>query len=129
MTSAQLYHRAVYAPVPLFRSPGVMRVRYTRHARQAALDDRYGDLTPFLRHYVDFDVAEIVEVELTDGVISKRVIRLPLPGGFVLVMVVSGIGRVITVWANRAADRHHSLERSKFVQCRAALRAEELVLH
>lgn len=116
MPAVSLYHRSVYAPAAMFRSPGVVRLHYTRHALQAAKDDKYGDMTRYLRTYLDFDAADIVEVEVTNGEITKRVIRVPVNNELVLVMVVSGIGRVITVWANQLNDDHASLDRTKFVQ-------------
>lgn len=117
----KLYHRSVYAPAPMFRSPGVVRLEVTHHARQAAKDDRYGDLSKYLRHYLDFDATDIVEVEVTDGVITKRTVRLPVTPDLVLVLVVSGEGRVITVWGNRRDDDHATLNTKKFVQPRATV--------
>ncbi len=122
--SVRLYHKDVYAPEVIFRSPGVLRLRYSRHAREAAIDDRYEDLTPYLRDYRDFDDAEIVEVEMTEGQISKRVVRFQVSDTLVLVMAVSSDGFVRTVWGNRVTDRHATLDRRKYVQPpRAAIRA------
>lgn len=114
-----LYHRSVYAPAPMFRSPGVVRLDITNHARKAAREDRYGDLSKYLRHNLDFDATDIVEVEVTDGVITKRTVRLPITTELVLVLVVSAEGRVITVWGNRMDDDHATLNTKKFVQPRA----------
>jgi hypothetical protein len=116
----RLFHKDVYAPAVLFRSPGYMRLRYSRHALDAARDDRYCDLTPYLTMYMDFDTAEIVEVELDEeGQISKRVARFQVEDDLVLVVAVvpdGGDGFVRTVWANEMDDIHSTLDRSKFVQ-------------
>ncbi len=114
--TVKLYHKDVYAPAIMFRSPGVVRVRYSRHAEQAALDDRYGDLTGYLTPFIDFDEVEIVEVELFEGQIAKRVIRHQVTKELVLVLVVSSDGFVRTVWGNLTTDRHATLDRRKFVQ-------------
>lgn len=111
-----LYHKDVFAPASVFRSPGVTRVRYGHHAVAAAESDRYGNLSRHLRPYVDMDEAEIVEVEVTNGEISKRVIRVPVEDDLVLVLVINADGFVKTVWGNRASDTHKTLDRSKFVQ-------------
>lgn len=112
-----LYHKDVYAPAVLFRSPGVVRVRYSYHAQEAARDDRYGDLSRYLTPYRDFDDAEIVEVELdAEGQISKRVARFNITDELVLVMAVAADGYVRTVWCNRFDDRHSTLDRLKYVQ-------------
>lgn len=114
--SVQVYHKDVYAPESVFASPGVTRVRYSSHAVQAAEDDRYGDLSRYLRPYVDINEAEIIEVEVLGGVISKRVLRVPVADDLVLVMVVKADGFVKTVWGNLASDTHKTLNRSRFVQ-------------
>lgn len=114
--TTKLYHKDVYAPEVMFRSPGVLRTRYSRHAQQAAVDDRYGDLSRYLSAYLDFDYVEIVEVELTDGEITKRVIRHQVTDDLVLVMAVGADGFVRTVWGNLVSDRHATLDRTKFVQ-------------
>lgn len=113
----RVYHKDVYAPAILFRSPGVRRVTYSRHALQAARDDRYGDISRFLRPMLDFDDAEIIEVELeADGQIAKRVIRFNISVKLSLVMAISADGYVKTVWCNQCSDKHSTLDRSKYVQ-------------
>lgn len=114
--SAKLYHKEVYAPEVVFRSPGVMRLRYSRHAQQAAIDDRYGDLSEYLTPYLDFDYVEIVEVEMVEGQITKRVVRHQVTDDLVLVLAVGADGFVRTVWGNLVSDRHRTLDRTKFVQ-------------
>lgn len=114
--SAKLYHKEVYAPEVVFRSPGVMRLRYSRHAQQAAMDDRYGDLSEYLTPYLDFDYVEIVEVEMVEGQITKRVVRHQVTDDLVLVLAVGADGFVRTVWGNLVTDRHRTLDRTKFVQ-------------
>ncbi len=110
-----LYHKDVFAPAAIFQSPGVMRVRYGHHAVTAAQEDRYGDLSRYLTPYIDLDETEIVEVEVTHGEVTKRVVRLPLNEELVLVLVVGADGFVRTVWGNMASDVHKTLDRSKYV--------------
>lgn len=111
-----LYHKDVYAPRVIFNSPGMLRVRYARHAEDAAKADRYGDLSRYLRSYIDLDDAEIVEVEVQNGEVTKRVVRCQVTEDLVLVLVIGLEGLVRTVWGNLVADKHRSLDRSKFVQ-------------
>ena len=116
----RLYHREVYAPVPMFRSPGVVRVHYTDHAREQAETDRYGNMRAYLHKFIDFDEGEIVEVEVTDGLVSKRLVRIRATKELDLVLAVLSNGRVTTVWVNQRDDRHSTLNRSKYVQPIAA---------
>lgn len=109
-----LYHKDVFAPAPLFRSPGVLRVKYGTHAVNAAEQDRYGDLSRYLTPYIDMDEAEIVEVEVTDGRITKRVVRVPIRNELDIVLVIAADGFVRTVWGNKYSDAHRTLDRSKY---------------
>lgn len=110
-----LFHKDVFAPAALFRSPGAIRVKYTRHARESAEDDRYGNLSAHLKDWVDMDEAEIVEVEVRDREITKRVVRVHADEKLDLVMVIQADGLVRTVWGNLHDDTHKTLDRSKFV--------------
>lgn len=111
-----LFHKSVYAPAPVFRSPGVVRVKYSRHALAAAADDRYGDLRSHLRQSVDVDTGEVIEVELCNGVIQKRVVRFRATPRIDLVMVIANDGLVKTVWGNDRDDAHTTLDTSKYVK-------------
>lgn len=115
--ATKLFHKDVYAPAVLFRSPGFIRLKYGPHALLAAAEDRYGDLTRYLSPYMDFDRAEIVEVELgEDGQILKRVARFQVSEDLVLVVVVAANGFVRTVWGNKASDTHSTLNHNRYVQ-------------
>ncbi len=112
-----LFHKDVYAPSLLFKPPGVLFLRYSRHALSAAHEDRYGDLTRHLRPKLYVDRDDIVEVECeVTGRIVKRVIRRQVDDHLDLVWVVKADGFVKTVWGNRHDDRHPTLDRRKYVQ-------------
>lgn len=115
--ATRLYHKDVHAPAVLFRSPGFVRLRYSTHAQCAARDDRYGDLRRHLTALKDFDLGEIIEVELDQSAqICKRVVRFQITETLSLVMAVSGDGLVKTVWGNQVEDVHATLDRRKYVQ-------------
>lgn len=111
-----LFHKDVYAPPMIFKSPGVLALHYSRHALLAAKNDRYGDLTPLLVPEIDLAKAEIVEVELVNGVVAKRVVRVHATENLVLVLAVNADGFVRTVWGNLHRDKHASLDTTKFVR-------------
>lgn len=111
-----LFHKDVFAPVRLFQSPGRVSLRYSTHALKAAVEDRYGDLTSYLPDYIDFDTAEIVEVEVCNGRIVKRVVRVAVTADLALVLAVQSDGLVRTVWANLHSDTHATLHKGKFVK-------------
>lgn len=113
---AKLYHREVFAPQSLFKSPGVVSLTYSHHARNAAVDDRYRDLTPYLSRYIDLDECEIVEVETVNGRITKRVVRCPIDSELTMVLVIGADGYVRTVWGNLNSDQHASLHRGRYAR-------------
>lgn len=111
-----LFHKDVYAPPMIFKSMDVVLLHYSRHARLAAVRDRYGDLTPLLVSEVDLSKVDIVEVELRDGVVVKRVVRVIATEQLALVLVINADGLVRTVWGNLHTDTHATLDRAKFVR-------------
>lgn len=110
-----VFNKAVFAPACFFAADDVIRVTYTQHARRAAQEDRYGDLTRHLRNYIDMQFVEVVEVEVRRGEIVKRVIRVPIDDDLDLVMVITSDFTVKTVWGNRATDKHSTLRAAQFV--------------
>lgn len=114
--SPPLYHKEVFAPQRLFHSPGVLKLRYSVHAQNAAKNDRYGDLTPYLMQELNFDDVELVEVEVIDGAIVKRVVRTAITSTLSLVLVVQSDGLVRTVWGNLNKDKHNTLRTADFVK-------------
>lgn len=96
-------------------------LRYVGHALKASLEDRYGDLSPFLPKSLAIDSPDVsfVEVEMNiNGTVEKVVARmrtqLRYRGEAVdLVLVVLRDGTVKTVWGNMASDNHATLRRSR----------------
>lgn len=112
-----LFHKDVYAPAELFKSPGSLRLHYTRHALAAAHDDRYGDLSQFLAQKLIIVPDEIIEVECAvTGELLKRVVRHQVSARLDLVWVVMVNGVVRTVWGNLHCDHHKTLNRDRYVQ-------------
>lgn len=114
--TAYLFHRDVFAPKEVFTSPGKLTLKYGPHARKAAAEDRYGDLTDFCPRNLSIQDSEIVEVTVENGAITKRVIRIQVSGNLDLVLVVNADGFVRTVWGNKHNDQHRTLNRHSFVQ-------------
>lgn len=138
MTKDGLYHAAIgNIPWGLFGyfCDCDWGLEYGQHARRAALDDRYGQLTSVPLHH-KFTRAEVFEVEVEQGRIVKFAARLST--GFsiecdsktvqswgnafdlILVCVPSlrepGNLFVKTLWLNERADGHRTLDCSKYVR-------------
>lgn len=108
-----LYHRDVYMPPIAAKMQFATLLRYSRHALNAANDDRYGKLD--LPVSLDTRKADLIEAEVTGDKVTKAVYRMPLSDDLDLCVVVHPHdGFVRTVWANRKEDVHHTLDRSKY---------------
>lgn len=112
-----LFHRALGFPAG-FRAPkGLRALEYTGHARRAARDDRYGDLTEHLPAHLDADAAQLVEAQTDEqGRRTSFLYRLPATEELDLVMAVApGETWVVkTVWANRKDDQHRTLHADRY---------------
>lgn len=113
----KLYHKDIGLP-PGFRLPSrQVELEWSRHAMQAALDDRYGliDSYPVL----DLSYCDTIEVELTGRRVSKLVLRAEWDDDHDIVYVVipktPTLYFVKTVWMNHKNDTHKTLDRSRYV--------------
>lgn len=130
-----LYHAETGIPWHLFQhmAPRPVGLEYGPHARKAALDDRFGQLTSVpLSH--SFLKSEVFEVEVEQGCIVKFCARLSSGFGvrtnafhshdsdeIDLVLVCMRSTRepsnlfVKTLWLNLRSDNHATLDKSKYI--------------
>lgn len=108
-----LYHREIAMPreVATLKTVTICPT-HTRHAREAALTDRYGVIN--LPEVVSFSGADVVEAEITEGRVSKLVVRRPYDETRDIVMAIgfrNSESFLKTVWGNLKTDRHATLRR------------------
>jgi hypothetical protein len=108
-----LYHSDVFLPVPAdcFKF-GMVPLIYSRHAKFAALDDRYGAIN--LPPVLNTNTAKLVEIEVKMGRIVKIVYRAEYNTEFDIVFAIAVGGYVKTVWLNMRADTHQSLRMKEY---------------
>lgn len=108
-----LYHYSIGFPdVECFS--GVMKLEYSYHALNASNDDKYGMITlPNILDLLDIST-RLIEMEVTNGIMSKGVYRVKYDKRYDLVLVVLRNGRVKTLWLNSVRDKHVTLDRSKY---------------
>lgn len=112
-----LYHADIFLPRQLTLPRGIFLLQYGRHARQAAKDDRYGDLTPHLPAYVNCDKARLIEVEVIDGKVVKVVYRQSLNQQKDICLAIDPrTWFVKTVWANLKSDTHPTLNPRRYAR-------------
>lgn len=117
--ATRLYHKDVFLPAALHQDT-VMRLKYSRHAENEAMSDRYGHVS--LPPRLDTREADLVEAEVDARQyrVIKRVYRAKLDPSRDLVLVVQPDGFVRTVWVNLHSDQHATLNTRKFVAANPA---------
>jgi len=108
-----LYHAEVYLPIAESEFKfGMVPLTYSRHARFAALDDRYGQIN--LPPVLNTNTAKLVEIEVKTGRIVKIVYRAKYNSEFDIVFAIAVGGYVKTVWLNMRDDVHASLRSKEY---------------
>jgi len=108
-----LYHTEIFLPLPetAFKF-GMVPLNYSKHARFAALDDRYGQIN--LPPVLNTDTAKLVEIEVKTGRVVKLVYRAKYNNQFDIVFAIAIGGYVKTVWLNMRDDVHASLRMKEY---------------
>ena len=107
-----LYHKDVFLPAPARALRFAVLLKYSAHARMAAMSDRYGQIE--LPRVFNSDNAELVEAEVEKGKVQKMVYRQPYNEENDLVIVLNPDGFVRTVWLNQSDDSHRTLDTEKY---------------
>lgn len=107
-----LYHKSLGFP-RWFRKPaGTLTLRYSRHAKKAARNDRYGAIR--LPQVLDLSCGDVFEIETDRNTVVKYCVRVRYCNKFDLTIVVNSDGLVRTVWLNDRQDRHRTLNASRY---------------
>lgn len=107
------FHADLYMPAAALRLQFATMLRYTRHAIQAASDDRYGRID--LPKVFDSRNATLIEAVLSNGKVVKTLWRQAYNDLLDLSLVLDpNTGTVITAWLNRKDDQHATLDPSKY---------------
>ena len=111
-----LYHKEIAMPREVTALKAVtIRPTHTRHAREAALTDRYGVIN--LPEVVSFSGADVVEAEITEGRVSKLVVRRPYDEARDIVMAIgfrNSESFLKSAWFNLRNDNHGTLNRERY---------------
>lgn len=110
----KLYHFKIYIPENLKTRYGTLsRLVYSNHAKQAALNDRYGKINCPIS--LNTDTAQVIEVEAEGNIVIKVVYRIPYSSQYDLCLaVIPRQSFVKTVWLNDKCDLHKTLDMSKY---------------
>lgn len=109
----RLFNAGVFMP-PLKFPTKPLALKYGAHALDAAAGDRYGNLLGLLPTTLDWNDADVVEVEMTGPKLTKLVCRVPGDADLDVVLVVLPTGFVKTTWGNKVGDKHKTLDRTKY---------------
>ena len=107
-----LYHKDIGFPKLPMR-PTLVTLKYGSHARQEALEDRYGNIK--LPKQVLLERSNLIELGMIGGTVTKVVMRQKYSKTHDLIIVISTKDNFVrTVWLNCVEDLHSTLDRSKY---------------
>ena len=109
-----LFHKEIGFPVQLPKFISISNLEYSKHAKLAALTDRYGKINlPENLNTASSNVFEL-ELDLETGAITKIAVRVPYNALYDLTLVIRNYS-VSTVWLNDKNDKHTTLDKSKYI--------------
>lgn len=107
------YHASIYMPKSALDLAFAALLRYSRHALEAAKDDRYGQID--LPKVFDSRQAELIEAKYQDDRLWRTLWRQPYSDTYDLNLVIEpDTSRVITVWLNSKDDTHDTLDEGQY---------------
>ena len=107
------FHTDIYMPDWIKQGQIQAVLKYTRHARQEAMNDKRGPIQ--LPQVFDSAQAKLIEAVAEEGKLIKALYRQPYSDGLDLCLVLSPTTRsVITVWLQSDEDHHATLDRSAY---------------
>lgn len=112
-----LYHKKIGLPARYHHPNCTVSVFWTHHAMKAALGDRYGEIA--FVETIDLSLFETIEVEVTEGTISKILVRGEysdnLDVTYALIPRAGQSWLIKTTWLNWWNDDHRLISRAKYV--------------
>lgn len=108
-----LYHHTLGFPKHIKLPSFGFCLHYGYHAREEALQDRFGEIT--LPTFATLYKSQIVEIGVDGNTLTKIVSRQPHDDNHDIVIVFNpNDGFVRTVWLNHKNDNHKTLDKSKY---------------
>ena len=107
------YHADIHMPEDAANLSFAALVKYTRHARRSAVEDRYGKIE--LPTVFDSRKARLIEAKYKDGRVWRTLYRQPYNEDLDLNLVIEPDTRtVVTVWLNENTDTHATLNEEEY---------------
>jgi len=112
----KLYHRDIYMP-KLTLKDETIRIGYTVHAQDEAINDRYVDYIE-MPSEINLSKVDIFEIGIIEGKIAKIVFRMEYNEEYDLCMVLMTHNlKIKTLWLNSVDDKHKTLNHDKYEKC------------
>ena len=110
-----LYHSEIFIPEWFVMPTERATLRWGKHARHAAWEERYGRIPTF--ESIPLSQFSLIELGVQNGKVSKIVVRGHYDERRDVIFVLvpdDGYYFVKTVWSNLRTDKHKSLDRSRY---------------
>ena len=115
VVSSKLYHKDIGFPTDVQVPIGHMDLEYSRHAMDEASSDKYSIGGVDLPEFIDFQLDNVIEIEVDNGKILKMVVRVSYDEEKDLVLaIIPQNGLVKTVWFNTRGDKHRTLDKWRY---------------
>jgi hypothetical protein len=117
-----VYNRAVCLPPALVAQfVGRFSINYSKHARHAARDDRYGYIA--LKQNIEIRPEDIVQIQVEGGRVKQALVRQSYDENFdICIPVQLEFGNFlfgITCWLNEKSDQHQRQSKDHCVRLAA----------
>lgn len=106
------YHRDVFMPAAETLAHKVYSLKYSRHAQEQCIKDRYGIIRPIFS--VAVDKSNLIELTVLGNSVEKLMVRVKHDDSTDLCLVFLKDGLVKTCWLCRREDTHKTLKRELY---------------
>lgn len=116
----KLYHKEVFWPknnLDLIHGQ-IIPLTFSKHAQDSCLNDRYGQIHP--PKEICFDKDSVFEIEITDKLITKIVIRVAHDYTDLIIVMIPEFTKISkqffvkTLWRNQKTDNHATLNAGRY---------------
>ena len=114
-TTTLLYHKEIGFPNDIQLPGGILELNYSKHAKMAAMTDRYGHVK--LPREINISKCDLIEIETKHNKLQKCVYRTSYDNKYdITIVIIPKRNYVKTIWLNSKYDNHKTLKVEKYAK-------------